>query len=292
MKALHAFLFFLIGPLSLSVDALEMPKGANADRRVKTVVYNEEDVVAIYAYPGVATHGMFSLSEEVLDIASGFSAGWQLSHRRNNLYLKPKSLDASQTGSPDGLSPVPGRWDTNLIVTTNRRVYSFQLVLIGPRVANAKLPQDDRMAFRIKFTYPMDDAALLTQKTDAFTVKNRLAKPAQVKNTRYTMQVGKNSSAIAPQSAYDDGRFTYLRFPNNREIPAIFLVDENHTESLVNAHLENDQVVIQRVAPRLTLRLGRQVVAVFNEAYDIDGVAPADGTAVDGVQRVVLEESK
>lgn len=275
----------VLGILALPALAIDYPRGSTADARVKSVVYNENDVVAVYAYPGVATHVMFAADEEVLDIASGFSAGWEFSNRRNNLYLKPKSLDPAETGSTVGLSPVPGRWDTNLIVTTSRRVYSFQLFLIGPRIPNAKLPQDPRMAFRIKFIYPLDDLA----KADAQAANTRLAQQPVVRNTKYTKKIGKRSSAIAPTSIYDDGRFTYLKFPNNREIPAVFLVAEDETESLVNVHVNNDVVVVHRVAPRLLLRLGKQVVTVINEAYDIDGIPPSEGTTVNGVRRVIIQ---
>jgi P-type conjugative transfer protein VirB9 len=266
--------------------ALDTPSGTSADARVKYVNYNESDVVAVYAYQGVATHIMFAPGEEVLDIASGFSAGWEFKNRRNNLYLKPKSLEP---GDVDTIAPVPGRWDTNLVVTTDRRVYSFQLFLIGPRSPGAKLAYDPRMAFRITFRYPADErAAELARQEEQFAAR-RIANPPTPRNTHYTMQVGKRSEAIAPTTAFDDGRFTYLRFPNNREIPAVFLVARDKSESLVNTHVENDMVVIQRVAPELVLRLGKQVVSVFNEAYDIDGVAPAQGTTVDGVRREIME---
>ena len=266
--------------------ALDTPNGTGADARVKYVDYNENDVVAVYAYQGVATHIQFASGEEVLDIASGFSDGWQVINRRNNLYLKPKSLDQGDAGT---LTPVPGRWDTNLVVTTNRRVYSFQLFLIGPRSAGAKLAYDPRMAFRITFRYPGDERAAALVAEDERLIARRAATPPVQRNTQYTMQVGKRSDGIVPTLAFDDGRFTYLRFPNNREVPAVFLVAADKSESLVNTHVENDLVVIQRVAPELVLRLGKQVVSVFNEAYDMDGVAPVEGTTVDGVRRDITE---
>ena len=80
--------------------ALDTPSGTSADARVKYVNYNESDVVAVYAYQGVATHIMFAPGEEVLDIASGFSAGWEFKNRRNNLYLKPKSLEPGDVDTP------------------------------------------------------------------------------------------------------------------------------------------------------------------------------------------------
>jgi type IV secretion system protein VirB9 len=39
------------------------------------------------------------------------------------------------------------------------------------------------------------------------------------------------------------------------------------------------------------LRAGLVVVGVWNEAFDLDGAPPADGTTVPGVQRVVKAEA-
>lgn len=280
-------IFAALLALSPPVFAEQIPQGAAGDGRIKTVVYDENNVVAIYSYPGVATHVQFAPGETILDIASGFSDGWEFSDARNNLYLKPKTLPPEKTGSALPIAPTPGVWDTNVIVTTNAHVYSFQLFLIGKRGADSKLVRDDRMAFRVKFVYPGDDAARAKSLADAELARKRLDTRAEVRNTNYTMQIGKRSQSIAPTTAYDDGLFTYFKFPNNREIPAVFIVDETGKETLVNVHVRDDVVVIQRVAKRLSLRLGKQVVAVFNEAFDLDGVPPVDGTTVDGVERII-----
>ena len=34
-----------------------------------------------------------------------------------------------------------------------------------------------------------------------------------------------------PSQVYDDGRFTYLRFPNAQEIPAIFIINTDGTNA-------------------------------------------------------------
>lgn len=273
--------------LSAQAFAEQVPQGAAGDGRIKSVVYDENNVVAIYSYPGIATHIEFAPGESILDIASGFSDGWEFKDARNNLYLKPRTLPPNKTGGVEPIAPTPGAWDTNVIVTTNVRVYSFELHLIGKRDSGARLARDDRMAFRVKFLYPADEAARAQAAADAELARQRMEHRAAVRNTNYTMQIGKRSESIAPTQAYDDGLFTYLKFPNNREIPAVFVVDESGNESLVNVHVRDDVVVIQRVAKRLSLRLGKQVVAVFNEAFDVDGVPPVNGTTVDGVERII-----
>lgn len=283
MKLVICLLLAILTPFSAL--ALDVPEQSYADARIRYVNFNEDDVVGLYAKRGMATHVVFADGEEILDIASGFGDGWEFKNRRNHLYLKPRSARA--TGETQGMiPPAPGKWDTNLLVTTNRRVYTFQLFLVGS--------SDDRAAFRLTFRYPSDVATLKAAATEAQLTRSRLEARPAVRNRSYMMQVGRRSDAIAPTSAYDDGTFTYLTFPNNREIPAVFLVanDKDKTETLVNTHFSNDVLVIHRVAPEFVLRLGSQVVSIFNEAYDVDGIAPISGTTVDGIERVIKQEGR
>ena len=90
-----------------------------------------------------------------------------------------------------------------------------------------------------------------------------------------------------PTLVFDDGRFTYLRFPNNREVPAVFHVLGDGSETLVNARMEGDLLVVDRVSRRLMLRAGSAVVGVWNDAFDLDGVPPSNGTTVSGVDRQI-----
>ncbi|WP_440569563.1 P-type conjugative transfer protein VirB9 [Stenotrophomonas sp. STK17_22] len=272
-----------------SAHALDVPLGSAYDGRVKQIAYNEHDVVAVYSYPGIATQIVFAPGEEVLDKASGFSNGWEFQDRRNLLFVKPKSVEAAGADGEANmvLTPQPGEWDTNLIVTTNKRTYIFQLFLVAARSGTKKLEYDPRMAFRIQFTYPSDIAALRVASSSRAETQTRLSASPQAKNLNYSMKQARRSSAIAPTGAYDDGRFTYLQFAANGELPTVFMVDERGEESLVNTHMSGDSLVVHRVAAKLMLRLGRQAVAVFNEAYDPAGGSAPSGSTVPGVQRTV-----
>jgi P-type conjugative transfer protein VirB9 len=268
--------------------ALDVPLGSTYDGRVKQIEYNEHDVVAVYSYPGIATQIVFAAGEEVLDKASGFSNGWEFQDRRNLLFVKPKSVEvAGNEGEVVVLPPQPGEWDTNLIVTTNKRTYIFQLFLVAARSGTKKLEYDPRMAFRIQFTYPADIAALRVASSSRAETQARLSASPQVKNLNYSMKQARRSSAIAPTGAYDDGRFTYLQFAANGELPTVFMVDERGEESLVNTHMSGDSLVVHRVAAKLMLRLGRQAVAIFNEAYDPNAGSAPSGSTVPGIQRTV-----
>ena len=74
------------------------------------------------------------------------------------------------------------------------------------------------------------------------------------------------SKEIALVRAFDDGQFTYLQFRNSVDVPAIFVVDREAKESLVNSRVEGQYVVIERVATQFTLRNGSVVACLFNRS--------------------------
>jgi P-type conjugative transfer protein VirB9 len=261
--------------------AIDQPKQSKYDPRIQRVAYNELDVVAVNAGVGYATHIVFEEGEEVGPIASGFSNGWEFSDSRNNFYLKPKSVKDSEGKITQ---PRADLWNTNLVITTNRRHYSFMLKLHENPAPN--------VSFRVVFSYPQAEAEAARVKAGKQATQQKLAARAAPRNWHYTMHIGKDSQEIAPTMAYDDGRFTYVRFPGNREIPALFAVADNKAESMVNVHIDPkrpDVVVMQRVLKQFVLRSGEMVVGVYNENFDSVGLPPQDGTTVPGVKRVIKD---
>ena len=121
----------------------------------------------------------------------------------------------------------------------------------------------------------------------AEVIKERLGASPQPVNSNYSIAEGKHSEDIVPTLVFDDGRFTYLKFPNNREVPAVFHVLPDGSETVVNARMEGDLLVADRVSRQLMLRAGTAVVGVWNEGFDLDGVPPSNGTTVSGVDRQI-----
>ena len=106
------------------------------------------------------------------------------------------------------------------------------------------------------------------------------------KNAQYSMQVVSETVDIRPREVFDDGRFTYFRFPANLEIPAIYRsVPDAKEEWIVNFHREGDYLVMQAVAPLWTLRLAGSVLGVFNDAWNAEGVPARDGTTRPDIKR-------
>jgi type IV secretion system protein VirB9 len=156
--------------------------------------------------------------------------------------------------------------------------------------------------FRVIFRYepsapPVTAASLLSMDPTAPPPTDRQIVDARVldskpvmRNTRYSMQVLKGAQDIVPSLVFDDGRFTYFRFANNREIPTIFFISPNGEEARINFEMEGDLAVVQRMGRRFVLRLGKAVVGIWNEAFDADGVPPVQATTVNGVERTVRHD--
>ena len=62
------------------------------------------------------------------------------------------------------------------------------------------------------------------------------------------------------------------------------------SEALVNARMEDDTLVVDRVSRRLMLRAGSAVVGIWNEAFDLEGSPAKGSTTVPGVQRVLKSD--
>jgi type IV secretion system protein VirB9 len=118
-------------------------------------------------------------------------------------------------------------------------------------------------------------------------VAERLLAAPQVLNSAYSLAEGGASADIVPSLVFDDGRFTYIRFAGHAELPAVFHVQGDGTESLVNTRMEGELLVVDRVSRRLVLRAGQAVVGLWNEAFDLEGPSERSGATVPGVQRVI-----
>jgi type IV secretion system protein VirB9 len=268
MKALSLGVVLVGLLLTCIASAADLP-GWSGDSRVRQVVYRPDDVVRLLAQRGFATHIALDPHEHIQVVAPGDRDGWQVVAQKgdHDVYLKPR-LAAH---------------DSNLEIRTERRSYSFDLVVLPFK---AKFGNHNVM-YRVTFLYPDEVSRQAHVNLDAALIEQRFAQPLVVRNANYSMEVMPRSDDIAPTAAWDDGRFTYLRIPNNRRMPAIFRVADDDTESVVDKHVEGDTIVVHEVAKRFVLRLAGEVVGIWNDAYDMDGVPPHDGTSVRGVKRIL-----
>lgn len=269
---------------SISVNALVVPKASPYDKRVQSVDYNPNDVVEVNTAVGISTQILFGEGETIQDgkAVSGFLDGWELLPQGNSLFIKATAMEGVDAeGKKTVIEPIPGTWNTNILVSTNRRVYVIDLKL---HKASSKI------AFLVKFNYPEDERLRALAEKAERERKVSMDKTPVVKNSSYKMQIRKRSKNISPSHVFDDGEFTYFTFSGNKDIPAIFHVSENKQESIVNSHIDPKMpgtVVVHKIARQFYLRYGDAVVGVYNEAFDEIGKLNTTGTTVEGVHREV-----
>lgn len=246
------------------------PTASKYDARIQFVTYNPADVVKVAGVAGIATHIRLEKGEEYVTHAFGDAEAWSFAVEQSHVFIKPRADRAS----------------TNLIIVTDRRVYNFELDYRPEPQAGA--------VFQLSFHYPDTAAAEAARVRETAQVESAFNTKAGRFTTNYTMS---GDMSIAPINVWDDGRFTYFKFPQNRDVPAIYMVDADGRESIVNRTVDgagNDVVVAQKVNERWRLRLGGQALGVFNEDLIARRDAPIvtspyqnTGTASHAVTRVL-----
>lgn len=261
------------------------------DPRLKEVFYDPQSVVTVFVKRGVVTDIVLDPAEAITDVASGLGAdcakaeaSWCVAAQPGgrHLFVKPKTNALASN---------------NIAVVTDRRTHSFRFVVLGDHDAR---PPIYRLTIKAapppppvfaEARAPIVAIAAAPPPDPAELIKERLSAAPQVVNTRYSIAEGQHAEDIVPTLIFDDGRFTYLKFPNNREVPALFHVLPDGSETVVNARMEGDLLVADRVSRRLVLRAGAAVVGVWNDAFDVDGVPPTNGSTAPGVERTIKSPS-
>jgi type IV secretion system protein VirB9 len=186
------------------------------------------------------------------------------------------------------IEPRVGAEAAGLTIKTTQHSYVFDLV---PDLL-ASLFDPARTA-KLVVELP-ESPTQLKEHSAALAVEERERNNQPVRrNDRYSLEVVHEVEDVRPREVFDDGRFTYMRFPNNLPIPAIYLGTVGaSSERLINSHMEGDYVVLEGLATLWNLRFGGSLLGVFNERFEVEGVPPVDGSTVPGVTRVSVRTDR
>jgi type IV secretion system protein VirB9 len=304
------YLALSILPLTFSsfVHAVDIPAAVPNDTRIRAVNYKANEVTLIKVKRGTATRIILDTDEQIEVAVSGLSARcdsdqdeWCISAVKGKNYIFIRPRDAAKRN--------------NMELHTNKRDYSFDFQVL-PDSGNEAGP----VFYRVIFNYPkhklspaettIERAAAvddLLRKVEASSHRTVGAldphfgmSPAEilkaqgmtVRNASYSKQILDSGADADPTMVFDDGRFTYFEFSGTREIPAIFAYGSDGEPTRVNWHMQSPFIVVQRTARKFTLRLGKAVVGVFNEAFDPTGVDTPNATVSPLVRREMTEANR
>ncbi len=99
-----------------------------------------------------------------------------------------------------------------------------------------------------------------------------------------------DKSIIEDRDTIRNSGTTALSFPDNQEIPAIYIVNNDGTESLVPKTTRGNRVTDHAISARFTLRQGKNILCVFNEAYQPKGINLGTETTSPSVERKIASD--
>lgn len=261
--------------------ALEIPRGASQDSRVRFVDYQPYNITRIVGSLRSSVQVEFSSDEEIAHVALGNSVAWEVAPAGNILFLKPRENQ-----------PV-----TNISVVTTRRDGSTRSYQMELTVRDGTVEVGQNTYFYVKYRYPADEAERRRQAATARAVAAQAKEADNVlalheaygpRNWRYSAQ---GSQELEPETVYDNGKVTTFAFAGNQEMPAIYIENSDGTESLVPKSVDRNLVLVHAISRKFILRRGGDVLCVFNEAYDPVGINPDTDTTSPSVERVVRTDA-
>ena len=268
--------FFLASSVP-NVLALEIPTTASQDSRVRFVSYQPYNITRIIGSLRSSVQVEFARDEEIAHVALGNSVAWEVAPAGNILFLKPRENQ-----------PV-----TNISVVTTRRDGSTRSYQMELKVREGSVEVGENTYFYVKFRYPQEEAEQRRQQAAAQARKAKAKDADDVlslheaygpRNWRYSAQ---GAEALEPQSVYDNGKITTFSFAGNQEMPAIYMENSDGSETLVPKTVDGNLVMVHALSRKFILRRGKDVLCVFNEAYDRIGINPATNTTSPSVERIV-----
>jgi len=217
--------------------AAATPYGVTVDSRIRTIFYDPNQVVLLDAHFGYQMMIQFGADERIENVAIGDGATWQITPNKgaNLLFIKPFEHAVR----------------TNMTVITDRRSYLFDLIATASHSAGAD------MTYVVRFSYPPEPVVAVQPPPPP-------PPPPEQRNRAYTYT---GSRSLLPSLVFDDGQFTYFKWPDSESTPAVFLLAKDGSESLVDYSYRDGYQVVEQVAPRFRLRNGKEITTVINEAW-------------------------
>lgn len=238
-------------------------RGAH-DGRIRTAVYDPQEVYRLRGVVGYQIDLQFEKGETFAGLGAGDIDALGYVGQDNHLFLKPKAA----------------RVATNLTVLTNRREYQFDYGVLSPRLA----VEDADVIYVVRFTYPPAATVDLDKAVEKLEHDLDAASAGRVNNVDYWYC---GSPGLRPLAASDDGVHTRLRFAANADLPALFVRNDDGSESLLNFSLDAGDIIVHRVARRLILRRGGLTGCIVNQGFLGNGTRLDSGTVTPAVQRAV-----
>lgn len=241
-------------PLATRVDAarraaVQEPRSDAFINAVQVYAWSEGALYRLHAAPERVSDIALQPGETLVAVAAGDTVRWIVGDttsgaggtRRTHVLVKPTVAGVR----------------TNLVITTDRRVYYVELES-SPRLAMTG----------IAWRYPQDEMLALQRATAAAEAAAPVASGLQVETLNFNYALTGDDPPWRPVRVFDDGRQTFIEFKEGTsapEAPPLFVTGAKGEAELVNYRVRGRYYVVDRLIASAELRLGsgkQQVVRI------------------------------
>lgn len=243
------------------------------DSRIKTFVFNENEVFNITTHYGYQSNIEFGEKENIETVSVGDRVAWQIIPAGRRLFIRAQEENAH----------------TNMTIVTNLRAYQFDL---RSSAADAVFGSEE-LTYVVRFFYPGESTGAMpvsyappppvtlptvvrepiamtppAPTPVAYTAPAPVAAPIGngAYNYRYTFS---GNSTVAPVKIYDDGRTTFFKFKPGAAPQFSVITARGEQLSVPSRRVDAQTYAVDMVAPRFALRNSGAQVIVYNESSGV-----------------------
>jgi type IV secretion system protein VirB9 len=231
--------------------AITEPTAANYVNAGLVYDYDPGKLYTIHTSPRFLTVIALRPGEKLISKAAGDTVRWVLGETQQG--------DGDRAQVLILVKPVEGGLRTNIVLTTDQRVYLLEAVSHEEPYYTSLMswhyPQDDMRDMRLAQAAATVDALARTN--------NVVATGLSIDRLRFDYRITPQGRGAAPRwtpvRVFDDGAKTYIQFPADlasTDAPPLFLIGSTGAAELVNYRFSNGYYIVDRLIDVAELRLG------------------------------------
>ena len=241
-----------------NLEARVAPSREGYVNAIQVWPYADGALYQVYTSPGRVTVVALQEGEELVTVSAGDTVRWVV----------------GDTASGSGASlrvtvlvkPTRTGLKTNLVITTNRRMYLLEL---------SSTPQ--AWMASVSWDYPKDRMLALQKQAQQAQAATPVDSGLSLEQIKFRYAITGDSPPWKPLRAFDDGQRVYIQFPGGiaqGELPPLFVIGPQGDGQLVNYRFRSPYYVVDRLFGAAELRLGADKAQVVR-IERTDGVASA-----------------
>ncbi|WP_321855491.1 P-type conjugative transfer protein TrbG [Paraburkholderia tropica] len=243
-----------------NAEASVVPTREGYINAIQVWPFSDGALYQVYTSPGRVTVISLQPAEELVTVAAGDTVQWIVGDT------------ASGSGTSRRVAvmvkPVRAGIRTNLVITTNRRIYLLELT-----------STEKAWMASVSWEYPKDQMLALQVQAQTADAVAPAADGLSLDQLHFRYAITGASPPWKPVRAFDDGQHVYIQFPAGiaqGELPPLFVVGPDGKGELVNYRFHAPYDIVDRLFGAAELRLGGDKAAVVR-IERTDGIAAGAG---------------